>query len=345
MDRKTKFLLNVLLVVGLFFLLYLAKHYLNSYMVRIITLGGVYIVLAVSYNLVNGITGQFSLGPNAFMAVGAYTASLLTLSAAAKQQMFFIEPLIWPFNSIQIHFFPATLLGGVAGGITAYLVGIPSFRLRGDYLAIVTLGFGEIVRVIANNVIPLTNGALGLKDIPNYTNIYWAWGWAVFTFFFIRRLTDSSYGRAFKAIREDEIAAEAMGISPFKHKMLSFVISGFFAGVGGALLAHLITTISPVLFSFFITFNLLIIIVLGGLGSSTGAAIAAVLFAVISELLRAIESPMNLGFIHIPGIPGMRMVVFAVLLVVFMIFWPRGIMGRKELTWDLFFSRKRGGVS
>ena len=155
----------------------------------------------------------------------------------------------------------------------------------------------------------------------------------VFTLFFIRRLTHSSFGRAMKAIREDEVAAEAMGIRSFRYKMMAFTLSGFFEGVAGGLLAHLITTISPTLFTFLLTFNLLIIIVIGGLGSITGSVISSVLFVLGSEALRSVEEPFSIGSIHIPGIPGMRMVVFALILICVMIFARKGIMGQKEFSW------------
>jgi branched-chain amino acid transport system permease protein len=170
-----------------------------------------------------------------------------------------------------------------------------------------------------------------------------------FTLFFISRLTRSSFGRAMKAIREDEVAAEAMGIRSFRYKMMAFTISGFFEGVAGGLLAHLITTISPVLFTFFLTFNLLIIVVVGGLGSTTGSVISAVIFVWGSEILRAVEEPFSIGSLEIPGIPGMRMVIFALILIVVMIFARQGIMGRKEFSWqgliDLLkrFGKRGGG--
>ena len=172
-----------------------------------------------------------------------------------------------------------------------FLTGFPVFRVRGDYLAIVTLGFGEVVRVLANNLQGLTNGPLGLKGLAPYTNLWWSWGVAVATVAVVAALVNSSYGRAMKAIREDETAARAMGVDSFRHLMLAYVLSAFFFGVGGGLLAHLITTISPSLFTFFLTFNLLIIIVVGGLGSTTGAVVAAVFFTLAGEWLRVVEEP------------------------------------------------------
>ena len=211
--------------------------------------------------------------------------------------------------------------------------------MRGDYLAIVTLGFGEVVRVLCNAWQNVTNGPLGLKGLLPYTNLWWSWGVAVFTIVAITKLINSSYGRAMKAIREDEVAAKAMGIDPFRHLLLAFLVSAFFSGVAGALLAHLITTISPTLFTFFLTFNLLIIIVVGGLGSTTGAVIGAALFAWGGEALRVVESQIDLGFFKIPGIPGMRMVIFSIVLMVVIIFARRGIMGRSEFSWDWMLAK------
>ena len=336
--RIRNWILTTISLVILFLLLGYLNNHASSYVIQILNVTAIYIILTTSYNLINGITGQFSLEPNAFVAIGAYTAALLTMTPQEKAMTFIIQPCISPLNHISIPFLPAILIGGVVTAILAFLMGIPVFRVRGDYLAIVTLGFGEIVRVFATNAIPITNGALGLKGLKQYTNIWWTWGTAVIVVFFIVGLVNSSYGRAMKAIREDEAAAQAMGINTFWHKMLAFVVAAFFEGVGGGLLAHLLTTIDPRLFTFFLTFNLLIMIVAGGLGSTTGAIIGAILFAWGSELLRWMEEPHVIFGIHTPGIPGMRMVTFSILLILLMIFARNGIMGRKEFSWDGVFS-------
>jgi len=332
--------LTYLSVLVLLSVLLLAQEYADEYQVRILNMVAIYITLAVSYNLINGVTGQFSLEPNAFVALGAYTASLLTLTPLEKEMSFIIDPCIWPLSVISIPFFPAVIIGGLVAAFFGFLMGFPVFRVRGDYLAIVTLGFGEVIRVVANNLQSVTNGPLGLKGIAPYTNLWWSWGLALVTLFVINRLVKSSYGRALKAIRENELAAESMGINAFRHKLLAFTLSAFFEGMAGGLLAHLITTISPMLFTFFLTFNLLIIITIGGLGSITGSVLAAIAFAWGSELLRAVEEPMNiLGLFTIPGIPGMRMVIFSIILIVVMIFARQGFMGRREFTWQWIFDR------
>jgi branched-chain amino acid transport system permease protein len=290
--------------------------------------------LAVSYNLINGVCGQLHLGPNAFIALGAYTAALLTLTPQEKSLIFIFTPLYWPLNEISVSFPLALVAGGLVAAAFGVLTGFPVFRVRGDYLAIVTLGFGEVVRTLANNLQGLTNGPLGLKGLYPYTNLWWSWGVAVAAVAVIVALVNSSFGRALKAIREDETAARAMGINSFRHLMLAYVLSAFFFGVGGGLLAHLITTISPSLFTFFLTFNLLIVIVVGGLGSTTGAVLAAALFTLAGEWLRVLEEPHRFLGLSIPGIPGMRMVIFSLALLLVIIYFRRGLLGSREFSWE-----------
>jgi branched-chain amino acid transport system permease protein len=339
MHKTRDRILTGLSIAGLFLFLYWAKESATEYHIRLLNNCAIFITLAVSYNLINGICGQFSLEPNAFVAIGAYTSALLTMSPAEKQLSFIIEPLIWPLSVISVPFWFSLVAAGLVTAFLAFLMGFPVFRVRGDYLAIVTLGFGEVVRVVANNLQNITNGPLGLKGLSPHTELWWSFGFMLFALFFIWRLTHSSFGRAMKAIREDEVAAEAMGIRSFRYKMMAFTISGFFEGVAGGLLAHLITTISPGLFTFFLTFNLLIIIVVGGLGSTTGSIIGAVLFVLGGEALRVVEEPFTVGPLTIPGIPGMRMVIFAVILIGVMIFARQGIMGRREFSWEGFINK------
>jgi branched-chain amino acid transport system permease protein len=336
--EKVLSLLSVLILVGV---LALFERHGTDYQVRILNLIGINIILAVSFNLINGVAGQFSLAPNAFVALGAYTAALLTMTPEEKQISFIIEPLIWPLNQVSLPFPLALAAAGLVAAFFGFLLGFPVFRVKGDYLAIVTLGFGEVVRVGANNLQALTNGPLGLKGLSPLTSLGWSWGLALATVFLVVRLVKSSYGRAFKAVRQDEQAAAAMGINVFRHKMLAFTISAFFGGLAGGLLAHLITTISPSLFSFFLTFNLLIIIVVGGLGSTTGAVIAAVLITWAGEWLRWAEEPLGLGPLQVPGIPGMRMVIFSLVLLAVILFAREGIMGRREFSWGKVLCRWR----
>ena len=326
----------------LFLFLWYASGNFSEYSVRILNDIAIFAMLAISYNLINGVTGQFSLEPNGFIAIGAYVSATLTLTPDQKEAMFVIKPMVHSLQMIHLPFFPAIIVGGLVTASIGFLLAFPVFRVRGDYLAIVTLGFGLIIRVILNNAIGITNGPLGLKGIGAYTNLWWSWGWLVFSLIVIMSLINSRYGRAMKAIRDDEDVAIAMGINSFKIKMIAFVTSAFFEGVAGGLLAHLITTISPTMFTFLLTFNLLIIIVVGGLGSMTGSIIATVIVVWGSELLRFVDQPMHIFSLTIPGVPGMRMVVFSILLIVVMIFAREGIMGQKEFSWNWLLGYFKG---
>lgn len=334
--------LTILLIIIFFIFLYWSKTNLDAYMMRILNLCAINAVLALSLNLTNGFTGLFSLGTSGFMAVGAYTSALLTMPPSVKTMNFFMQPINPILLNINVHFLFALLIAGILSAFIGFIIGAPVLKLRGDYLAIATLGFGEIISVVFTNTQTITNGALGLKGIPQYTNQYWSWGVAIVIVLGLKALLNSSYGRAFKAIREDETAAQAMGINLFNHKTLSFTISAFIAGIGGALLANLNSTIDPTMFRFFFTYQILLIVVLGGMGSITGSVISACIMTVLMEVLRVVESPMELGFISIPGISGMRMVVFSVILILVVLFLRHGIMGEKELSWDLLPGKEGG---
>ena len=207
-------------------------------------------------------------------------------------------------------------------------------RLRDDYLAIATLGFSEIIRVVLTNLQTVTNGSLGLKGLPRFTTMWWAWGSAIVVTLFLVLLIKSSYGRAFKAIRDNEIAAESMGVNVFGMKVLSFTISSFLAGIAGGLLAHYLTTIDPKQFIFLKTFDILLIVVLGGVGSITGSVVAAIVVTVAMEALRFLDGPLNLGFMVTHGVPGLRMVFFSALLMVVVIYRQQGLMGKSEFSWN-----------
>jgi branched-chain amino acid transport system permease protein len=333
---NTKILtISALIVLGL--LIYFAQTYLDAYKLRILNLSGIYITLGVSLNLIYGFTGQFSLGHAGFMAIGAYVTALLVLPPYYKEMIFIIEPLVWPFTVLHTPFIIALFVGGLAAAIAAFLIGLPVLRLKGDYLGIATLGFAEIIRVVANNIPHITNGALGIKGIPEFTNLWWTMGVAVFTIYIIRGLINSSYGRALMAIRENEIAAEVIGVNLTYHKVMSFTIGGFFAGVGGGLFACLLTTIDPKAFMFLMTFNILIVVVMGGFGSITGTVIAAFLFNFLLEYLRPIEAGFNIGSFEIPGIPGLRMVSFAALILIIILYKQKGLLGGIEFSWKGFF--------
>ena len=315
--------------------LWFANNHFSHYAIRILNTIAIYIIVAVSYNLINGITGQFSLQPNAFLAIGAYVTAILTLSPEEKLRSFIIEPMIWPLSQICLSFPVSLAIAGLVTTLVAFLMAVPVFRVRGGlpgHSDVGIRGSDPGVRGQACADHQRTSGAQ--RAASWYTTLWWSWGLCIVTVFCIVRLIKSSYGRAMKAVREDERAAEAMGINSFWTKTLAFAVSGFFQGVAGGLLAHLITTISPSLFSFFLTFNLLIVIVIGGLGSTTGSVLGAGIVVLIGEWLRVFEEPFTLFGHDFQGIAGMRMVIFSLLLVVVMIFMNRGIMGREEFSWE-----------
>lgn len=333
-------MLRVLSILIVLASIFIAQRYLDPYIVRILNLCGIYVILGVSLNLINGFTGQFSLGHAGFMAIGAYVSALLYMSPEIKAVNYIITPIILPLSHIQIPFAASLIFAGIASALVGLLVGTPCLRLKGDYLAIVTFGFSEIIRILFCNMQSITNGPLGLKGLPRYTNLWWTWGMAIFTTWFVKNLINSSYGRALKSIREDEVAAEAMGVYLFYHKILSFSIGAFFAGIAGALLGSLVMTIDPNTFSFSMTFQIIIIVVIGGLGSITGSTMVAIVFAALMEWLRFVESPMNILGWRIPGIPGMRMLIFSVLLVVIILFFQHGLMGDKtEFSWEGLYNK------
>ncbi|MDR2100278.1 MAG: branched-chain amino acid ABC transporter permease [Campylobacteraceae bacterium] len=333
-------LVNIaLLLIAVGFIL-IAPDIFDEYTIRILSNIAIFAILAVSYNLINGVTGQFSLEPNGFVAIGAYVAALMLLSTDEKIYQFVLEEpsafVLW----INSGFVTALIFAGLAACALALMLAFPVFRVRGDYLAIVTLGFGFIIQIFAINNPQITNGSLGLNDIPEHANFYWVGFTALLAVILILNIVNSKYGRAMKAVRDDEDAAEAMGVNTFKIKTTAFCTSAFFEGVGGGLLAVFLTTVSPDQFTFFLTFQLLIIIVLGGLGSTTGAVIGTILVIGGSEWLRFLDESMNIFGYTTPAMPGLRMVVFSVMLILVMLFARRGLLGSGEVS-DILKKIKR----
>ncbi|MBA7505248.1 hypothetical protein ES706_03913 [subsurface metagenome] len=337
LDNRKKQRLNIIAVVGFILLVSWAQITWNPFFTRLANVCAIYVIAAVSINLINGYSGQFSLGHAGFMAIGAYASALLYMSPELKEVNYFITPIIWPLSVIQIPFFPAWIIGGLVAALAGFIIGIPCLRVRGDYLAIVTYGFSEIIRFLICNFQSITNGPLGFKGVPQYTNLWWSWGFALFTVIFIKRLIDSSYGRALRAISGDEVSAEAMGINLFKHKMLAFVLGAFFAGIAGALLPSLLMAIDPYYFQIILTYQFIAIIIMGGLGNITGSVIVGSAFAISLELLRVLETPHVLFTLSIPGIPGMRMLVISILILAVILFRHRGLFGQ-EISWEWLFS-------
>jgi branched-chain amino acid transport system permease protein len=286
----------------------------------------------MSLNLVNGYTGQFSLGHAGFMAIGAYTSAYLSLKL----------PPMAGLGSI-FSFLIYSLVAGAMSAAFGWFVGLPSLRLKGDYLAIVTLGFGEIIRVMVLNTEALGGargmyGIAGASDIvlggltlSRFLNFYLVSSlWVVITFFYIWRLINSTHGRAFKSVREDEIATESIGIDTTRVKVRAFVISSFFAGIAGSLFAHYSNYLNPATFSFLMSINVVIMVVLGGMGSMTGPIVAAALVTVLPEALRPLQ--------EITG-KDLRMVIYSLILVLLMLIRPQGLMGQKEI-WQLWRKKK-----
>ena len=306
---------------------------LPYYYAEIINLTGISIILAVSLNLITGFTGQFSIGHAGFMAVGAYSSVFMTV--------YYSEPLEKALTAVvgasvaeALVFLLVIIFGALVAALAGLVVGIPSLRLRGDYLAIVTLGFAEIIRIIILNI-DRVGGATGFRGrvppldgrliIPQYANFIWIGGFAVLTIVVVYNIVNSDVGRALISIREDELAAEAMGINTTRHKVLSFVISSSFAGIAGALFGHFRQFLHTNDFQFIRSIEIIIMIVLGGMGSITGAVLGAIVITILPELLRKL--PGNLY--------GYRLVIYSALLIVIMLTRPQGVMGAKEfgLSW------------
>ena len=259
---------------------------------------GINIILAASLNLINGYTGQFSLGHAGFMAVGAYVGVVLT-------------------TNFHLPFSAAILAGGAAAGLLGALIGLPTLRLRGDYLAIATLGLGEIVRIVIINV-PYVGGAAGFKGIPHLTDFTWVFFLMLASLYLIKNFVNARHGRACLAIRENEIAAESMGIHTTRYKVLAFTIGAAFAGVAGVLFGHNMYILSPASFTFMQSFNILIMVVMGGLGSMTGSIAGALVVTFLSAALASF--------------PNARMIIYALALILLMFYRPQGLFGYVEIT-------------
>jgi branched-chain amino acid transport system permease protein len=305
-------------------------HLLGDYLTYVLMLCGISAIAAVSLNIVLGFTGQFSLGHAGFMAVGGYAAALVSTK------------LMTDGDVSQLVFLAATLLGGCAAALAGWAVGVPSLRLRGDYLAIVTLGFGEIIRSLIETSEPL-GGAAGLSGIPLKTNFFWVFSWVVVVVLFARRLLQSTHGRALLAIREDEIAAEAMGVDTTKYKVRAFVMSAFFAGIAGALFGHLLTAVTPKSFTFVRSIEVVTMVVLGGMGSTTGSLVAAFGLTALPEFLKWGQGSLSdwaeaneqsetvIGLLRLDY----KNVIYSLILVFMMLLRPKGLLGKWEF-WRLW---------
>ena len=341
MHRVRNLILTIITVVLFAFFLDKAPELLNGYWQRILNLIAINAILALSLNLIYGMTGMFSLGHAGFMAIGAYVSALLVLTPAQKNAMWILEDIYpWLLN-VNTPFIVSLIIAGLVAAFFGLLVALPVLRLGGDYLGIATLGFAEIIRILITNTARLTNGSLGLKGIPAHTTLFMSWGCLGVVLLCMVCMLRSNFGGVLRAVRDDEVAARMMGINTFKVKVIAFTLGCFGGGLGGALMGNLITTIDPRMFMITQTYNILMIIVVGGLGSVTGSLIGSVLVTTMLEWLRIVENPITIGSINIPGIPGMRMVIFSLLLIVVIIFRREGIMGMREFSWDIFFPKDK----
>ena len=337
MKKQTKVMWNVGLIGGLLLLLFVLEQILpsGSMLFTVLKKGAIYALVAVSMNLLNGFTGLFSLGQAGFMLLGAYTYGILTIPTEMRASVYqYFDGGIVQF-AIPVPL--ALIAGGIIAAICAYLIGLPVLRLKSDYLAIATLGFAEIIRAVFqwDKLGPLTNGSNLLRNFPAFKSVLYPFIVSGICIAIIVMLINSTYGRAFKAIRDDEIAAEAMGINLAHHKRLAFVISSFFAGISGGLLAMYQTTIQASMFKSAMTYEILLIVVIGGIGSVTGSCISSFLFIACSEWwLRFLDNDnLYIGSLHVPFLrAGFRKVVFAVIIMCIVLFYRKGIMGDKEFS-------------
>jgi len=280
---------------------------LNSYYLQIIMFAGINIIMTISLNLVNGFTGQFSIGHAGFMGVGAYASAVITT--------LLFNTTSWPVY-FQVPIFLLSLLaGGIMAGIVGFLIGLPSLRLKGDYLAIVTLGFGELLRAIIR-LIDYVGGPRGLAGIPRYTNLFWVFLFTILAIYAARNFVNSSYGRACISIRENEVASETMGVDTTKYKILSFTFASFMAGVAGGLFAHLLMFLQPDSFSFLKSIDFLVFLYTGGMSSISGSIVSAGVLTAVPEFMRFLAK--------------WRIVIYGVLLVVLILKRPEGLYGGKE---------------
>lgn len=348
MSKKAKYSISALLIIALLGGIWLLEQNISSgsIILTVLKKGAIYSLIAVSLNLLNGFTGLFSLGHAGFMLIGAYTYGILTIPVEMRASVY--QYYDGGIINFALPMPVALVLAGVVAGAFAFLIGLPVLRLKGDYLAIATLGFAEIIRALIqfDGFGPITNGSNVLRNFPTFYSVMFPVIVSGICIAIICLLINSSYGRAFKAIRDDEIAAEAMGINLFVHKEMALVTSAFFAGIGGALLAMFQMVVQAKAFTSAMTYEILLIVVIGGIGSVTGSILASFLFIASSEWwLRFLDSAQYIGGWQVPLLrPGFRMVVFSIIIMFIVLFYRKGIMGDKELSLDRiynFFTRKK----
>src|SRR5262245_27786763 len=303
---------------------------MNDYLVRVVTVMCINAVLVISLGLANGFTGVFSLGHVGFVAVGAYVSGVLSLSDANKAS--YLPDLPAWIAAIHLGFLPSTIVAGLVCVVLAFLVGAPLMRLSGHFVSVATLGFLIIVNVVLVNSDTYTRGARTFTGVPLQTTLPWAMGWLLLAVVALARIIYSPKGRAWRAVREDTIAAQAVGIDVLPTRLSAFVIGSFFAGVGGSLYGHYLGSFSPASFYFAYTFSLISMLVIGGMRSLTGAVAGVVIVSVLGELLRSLERGFTLGPIVLPPLYGASQIMLGFIFILVMIFRPRGLFGDAELS-------------
>lgn len=327
---KTKDVLRAFLLLALVGLVFVwVGSSSGTYLGRILITIGIYAILSVSLGLSNGFTGVFSIGHTAFMALGAYTGAILTLPLEVKASTMTDLPAF--LATTQLGFLPATLLAGVIPAVVALLVGAVILRLSGNYIAVATLGLLVITREVLLNAESLTRGARTFTGILPLTNLPWIYFWGFVTVYIAWRIKRSSFGRQMFASRDDRLAAESQGINILRTRMLAFVISAFLTGVAGSLYAHFVLAFSARTFYLVITFEVISMLVIGGMGSVSGAAIGAVVLSGFKEVLRLLEPGLSIGPVHIPPVYGAAQITIAVLFILVMILRPEGLLKDGEI--------------
>lgn len=338
-QRLRSLIFSGIAVVVVFAALGIIKITGSSYVERIAIGLGINVILVVGLNLSNGYTGLFSLGHIGFMALGAYTSSILTLPLSMKGVNLPDLPL-WLAN-VQMSFFPAALIGAFVAMIVAFFIGLSLMRLSGPYVSVATLGFLVIVQVILTNWDSFTRGARTFSGIPNYTTIWNVWAWAIVTVYFVWRIGKSSFGRKMMAARDNKIAAQSLGINIIRSRLLAFCLSAFFTGIAGALWAHFIMAFSPKSFYFAQTFTVATMLIVGGLGSVSGSVIGVFTITILSEFLRNAERGFSLGFFEVPPLYGSSQVIMAVLFILVIVLRPQGLSLGKEINFIKIYDHLR----
>ena len=334
MKNFGKILVGLLLLGGL---LWLADTSLRGYYLRLVVLVGVTSIIALGVNVTNGYTNIFSLGFGGTMMVAAYTTALLTLPVSYKKAVLHLPSWL---EGLQVAFPVAIVLAGLLAVVASVILLLPAFRLQGQYFILASMGINIVMGNLAENLRGLTHGDMGLRNIPAYTNIWWAYGILVLVIFFIYRLMQSRYGRALRTIAKDQTLAAVMGINVVRYKILSFAVGSFITGIGAALWVHLVLTMNPKAFGLVYVFHVVAMLAIGGIGTISGTLLGVTILTVGAELIAPLQEGITLLGVHIPPVFGLVNVLMALLLIVIMIYRPRGLMGGREI-WDVSGIRKK----